>query len=183
MYTEAPHQTGRGNTAHSHVRDRAGRITARQTRTSLQAGFQLVEVCIALMIMAVVGAIAIPSYSGYRERVDCATAKIDILVIVQAIKEFYLENRGYPDSLDDIGMGGMPDPWGNAYRYLRIDGADLEGMHEVRKDKNLSPVNSDYDLYSAGKDGQTRPPFPPRVSHDDIVRASNGRFVGYAVDF
>jgi len=168
---------------HSHVRDCADRIAAKQTRASLQAGFQLVEVLIALVILAVIGAIAIPSYSGYRERVDFATAKADISMLVQAIEEFSIENGGYPDSLDDIGRGKMPDPWGNTYRYLRIYGANLKGKGKVRKDKSLNPVNSDYDLYSAGKDGQTKLPFPPKVSHDDIVRASNGKFVGYAADF
>ncbi len=183
MNTEAPRQTGRGNMAHSHVRGRVGRFTTKQTRTSLQAGFQLVEMLIALLILAVVAAVAIPSYSGYLERVDFATTKADITILVQAIEEFYIDNSSYPDSLNDIGRGGMSDPWGNVYRYLKIYGANLKGKGKVRKDKSLNPVNSDFDLYSAGKDGQTKLPFPPKVSHDDIVRASNGKFIGYAADF
>lgn len=101
--------------------------------------------------------IAIPTYSSYIVRTNRATAESDITVIAQSIEQYFLENKAYPNSLDDIGLGTKPDPWGNTYYYQRI--------------------------YGAGKDGQTKLPFPPKVSHDDIVRASNGRFIGYAADF
>jgi general secretion pathway protein G len=42
------------------------------------------------------------------------------------------------------------------------------------------PINSDFDLYSVGKDGQSQDPLTAPVSRDDIVRANNGRFVGLA---
>jgi len=47
----------------------------------------------------------------------------------------------------------------------------------------MVPVNSDYDLYSMGSDGKSRPPFTARASLDDIVRASNGGYVGPVADF
>ncbi len=45
------------------------------------------------------------------------------------------------------------------------------------------PINSDFDLYSMGKDGRSVGPLTARHSRDDIVRASNGRFVGLAEDY
>ncbi len=45
------------------------------------------------------------------------------------------------------------------------------------------PINSDYDLWSSGKDGASSPPLTAKPSRDDIVRANNGRFVGLASDF
>ena len=83
-----------------------GRITARQTRASRQAGFTMAEVLIATAIVAVIAAIAIPSYSSYRERVDLATAETDIRNIEQAVEQYYLDNSGYPGSLNDVGLGG-----------------------------------------------------------------------------
>ena len=50
----------------------------------------------------------------------------------------------------------------------------------MRKDKNLVPLNADYDLYSKGKDGKSQPPLTAKVSYDDIVRANNGGFVDLA---
>lgn len=45
------------------------------------------------------------------------------------------------------------------------------------------PINSDYDLYSKGKDGKSQKPLTAAASRDDIVRAGNGAFVGLASDY
>ncbi len=52
-----------------------------------------------------------------------------------------------------------------------------------RKDRFLVPINSDYDLYSMGPDGQTSEPLTVPLSRDDIVRASDGAYVGVAENF
>lgn len=148
-----------------------------------QSGFQLLELLIALAVISVLAVIAIPSYSDYRDRVDNATAAGDIASIVQAIERFYTENNHYPDTLNEAGMDNLQDPWGNAYHYLRINGANLKGKGSLRKDKNLVPINTDYDLYSNGKDGNTSAPLTAKNSRDDIIRANNGKFIGLAEDY
>lgn len=52
-----------------------------------------------------------------------------------------------------------------------------------RKDRFLVPINSDFDLYSMGKDRETVAPLTAKKSHDDIVRANDGAFVGLASEF
>ncbi len=52
-----------------------------------------------------------------------------------------------------------------------------------RKDRFLHPINSDYDLYSMGKDGRTTEALTAKMSHDDIIRANDGGFVGLASQF
>lgn len=146
-------------------------------------GFTLVEVMIAMAIVAVIAAIAVPSYKQYMDDSRNATAISDILVIDQAIERFYARNNTLPDSLADVCLGGLLDPWDNPYSYLRIAGAGLKGKGSLRKDKGLNPVNSDYDLYSMGKDGASKLPFTNPVSFDDIVRCNNGRYVGLAADY
>jgi general secretion pathway protein G len=54
---------------------------------------------------------------------------------------------------------------------------------QMRKDRNLVPINTDFDLYSMGKDGETVMPLTTPKSQDDIVRASNGAFVGLGSDY
>ncbi|MBW2244968.1 MAG: prepilin-type cleavage/methylation domain-containing protein, partial [Deltaproteobacteria bacterium] len=51
---------------------------------------------------------------------------------------------------------------------------------QARKDRFLVPINTSFDLYSMGKDGQTRAPLNPPVSRDDVVRANDGSFIGLA---
>ena len=56
-------------------------------------------------------------------------------------------------------------------------------MGQARKDRFLVPLNSDYDLYSAGKDGKSRPPLSAQMSQDDIVRANDGAYIGLASQY
>jgi general secretion pathway protein G len=54
---------------------------------------------------------------------------------------------------------------------------------QLRKDRNLVPINTDFDLFSRGKDGQTNFPLTAQRSRDDIVRANNGGYIGLASDY
>ena len=70
----------------------------------------------------------------------------------------------------------------NNYQYLNIRSAG-PGLGAVRKDGNLNPLNTDFDLYSTGKDGRSKSPLTAKHSRDDIVRANNGAFFGLAEDY
>ena len=142
------------------------------------SGYTLVELMITMAICATLGAIAIPHYTGYRNRAHVVVAISDIKNIAKAITLFNLDNGEYPDTLTDVNMQNMRDPWGQAYVYLRIEGAANPGVGNLRKDHSLVPVNSDFDLYSVGPDGESVAPFTAQASRDDIVRANNGRYVG-----
>lgn len=138
---------------------------------------------LALSIVVVLTVIAYPAYTKYVDKGRNSVAAADITSIAQAIERFYVAFDRYPDSLAEMGLDGMLDPWGNPYRYLRINGAGLKGKGALRKDKSLVPVNSDFDLYSMGKDGASVAPFTAKASRDDIVRASNGGYIGPAADY
>jgi general secretion pathway protein G len=45
------------------------------------------------------------------------------------------------------------------------------------------PINSDYDLYSVGKDGVSSGPLTAGPSRDDVIRANDGGFFGLARDY
>jgi general secretion pathway protein G len=105
----------------------------------------------------------------------------DISKIALAIQRYDLQHEGLPSDLAAVGFGDALDPWGNRYFYLSFDG--LKGHGAQRKDKNLVPINTQYDLYSAGADGKTKGPLTARDSRDDIIRANDGGFVGLASDY
>ena len=54
---------------------------------------------------------------------------------------------------------------------------------QARKDRFLVPINTDFDLYSMGKDGESVPALTAAKSRDDVVRAANGAFIGLASKF
>lgn len=151
-------------------------------RTRVYYGFTLVELLLALAIVAILATIAFSSYSGYRIRLDNQQARNDILLIQIAIERFHSTHFNYPNQLTDLtDTIPLQDPWGQTYQYLNI--TTVKGIGQVRKDHNLVPLNTDYDLYSMGKDGKSVSPLTAKASRDDIVRANNGAFVGLASDY
>lgn len=145
-----------------------------------RGGFTLIEVLIVAVIMGALAALAVPGYQRVVERARITKAIGDLTVVGQAAQEYYLVNDEFPPDLAAIGYDGLLDPWGNAYQYLRVQGAS---RGQLRKDRFLVPVNSDFDLYSMGPDGRSQPPFTAAASRDDIVRANDGGFVGIAQDY
>lgn len=161
------------------------------------------------MVIALIGilaGIAIPSYDNYREKVRVATAILGIGVMAKDIAGYFTVNGSYPASLADIGQGAMRDPWGNPYQYLRIATTGLSAtpgggssssvssgtgsstqaaatQGRARKDHFMVPINTDYDLYSMGPDGRSVAPLTASASRDDIIRASDGLFIGRASEF
>lgn len=141
----------------------------------------MLELVITVAIAAVVGAVAVPSYRSYVERSRTAAAIADIGDMHLRIQGYVLDAGAPPPDLAATGVAGKLDPWGRPYAYLSFEG--LAGPGPMRKDRNLVPVNSQYDPCSMGQDGDSRPPFTARQSHDDIVLANDGGFIGRAEDY
>ena len=150
-------------------------------RRSRQAAFTLVEVLITIVLIGALAAITIPNYRNYIERVKRSQAIKDIAQLSMALERFHTINGTFPANLGALGAN-LPaiDPWGNAYQYLGIDVVPAPNTGAVRRDKNLNPLNSDYDLYSKGPDGQSQKQLTAAKALDDIVRAGNGGFIGQA---
>ncbi len=142
--------------------------------------FTLIEVMIAVAILGVAAAIAIPIYTQYKVKLNTAIAVKDIVNIQVAVESYYQAKDIFPNSLTDVSMNLLLDPWGAPYVYLNLDGVPIGLM---RKDQALVPINSDYDLYSIGPDGASVAPLTAAASRDDIVRGNNGAFIGVAADY
>ena len=145
-------------------------------------GFTLIELLIIITIIGTLAGIAAPLYMSYLDKVKVTRAKVEIMSIEKEIISFKLENDSLPADLSEIGLEGMTDPYGNPYKYQPVTYIDSHGnvrrARNVRKDHNLVPVNTDFDLYSMGKDGESVAPFTAKKSRDDIVRANDGQFIG-----
>lgn len=156
-----------------------------------QSGFSLTSLLAVLVIAAILATFAQPMFGGTKPDCDDPSARQGPLVrariaqvtgdigkIHMAADMFELSNNRYPDNLAEIGLDGLKDPWGNPYRYLLVDGR--KDLGPVRKDHDLKPINTAYDVYSMGPDGTTASPLTSNVGEDDIVMANDGDYFGLA---
>lgn len=145
------------------------------------SGFTVIEILIAIAVLLTIAALAIPRFLEAIDRAKIARAVGDIRTIGNAVQGYQVINQQYPDSLDQVGYGANLDPWGQPYQYLNF--ANAKGKGAMRKDRFLVPINSNFDLYSMGKDGQSVPPLTAPVSQDDVIWANDGGFIGLASDY
>lgn len=159
-----------------------------------QRGLTFVELLVIVVMSAILAMVAVPAF--FESAPDCSNpnARQDPMLrskiarvtgqigeIHMAATRFELSRGRYPASLAEIGMDELRDPWGNPYQYFVVFGNENAG--KVRKDHNLHPVNSGYDVYSMGPDGVTASPFTSTLGKDDIVMANDGDFFGLACQY
>src|SRR5581483_9835906 len=146
-----------------------------------EQGFTLIEILIVLAILLTISAMAIPSALAAIQTAKNAAAVADITTMETEISQYQIINNALPPDLSAIGRANYLDPWGNPYQYLNH--STMHGNGQARKDRFLVPLNDDYDLYSMGPDGQSVSPITAKASQDDIIRASDGSYVGIASQF
>ena len=154
------------------------------------AGFTLMELMIGIAIVGILASIATPNYIKFREKARVELAITEMRFIEKEIMNYLVDNGELPKDLSAIGMDDILDPWGRPYNYLRISESDESEEDEAqdnngkpRKDHSLHPINTDYDLFSVGKDGKSTAALTAKISQDDIVRANNGRFLGFVSNY
>ncbi len=147
-----------------------------------RAGYSLVEVLAVLAIAGLLAGLGFPRLRGSLERARVARAVGDLRAIQADLMAIESQGQPLPPTLDAIGRGAMRDPWGRAYVYLPFP-PGRRVPPGARRDRFLVPVNSTFDLYSLGRDGQSAPPFTAAPSLDDVVRANDGGYLGLAANY
>jgi len=147
-------------------------------------GFTLLELLIVMAIISVLATIAYYKYSGFIDQTKETKAIADLKEIAGLIKDFNEVNGRYPESLEEIGRGTFKDPWGHPYQYVNIADDDKKGAdhQKARRDRNHKPINTYFDLWSNGADGDYQQQVVGAKSRDDIIYAWDGAFVGLGKD-
>ncbi|RZI61303.1 MAG: type II secretion system protein GspG [Rubrivivax sp.] len=118
-------------------------------------GFTLIELIVAITIVAVMGAVVVPAVMNHVSEARRTAARSDVNTLMQALKLYKMDNGRFPSG--DQGLGALvakptsgpaapnwkvyieklpKDPWGNPYQY---DNPGLKG---------------EVDIYSLGADGK-----------------------------
>ncbi|WP_203291636.1 type II secretion system major pseudopilin GspG [Maricaulis parjimensis] len=122
--------------------------------TDTEAGFSLLEIMIAVVIIGIMGTIVLLNVLPAQDQAMLQKARTDIATLEQALDAYRMDMREYPSSEQglqalveaprDAGNyreGGyvrhlQDDPWGNPYQYV------YPGQHGM------------IDIYSLGADGR-----------------------------
>lgn len=147
-------------------------------RLSNAKGLTLIELLVALAIIAIALRWASASYSEHIEKTRVYDAVMDIGTLAGTIELFIADTGRAPTDLSEVNSAGLLDPWGFEYRYN--PNMNQKGNGGKRKDRSLNPLNTDFDLYSVGKDGETSQSLMPSASDDDVIRANDGGYIGLA---
>ena len=139
-------------------------------------GFTLIELMIVVAILVILAGIGLPAYRNHLEKAQIVTAVAEIKMITIQIEAYRATNFDLPADLSDVGYEGFEDPWGNPYIYVNLKAGG--GPVQARVNGNNNPLNSDFDLYSMGRDGKTHNRINQTMSLDDIIRGKEGNFIG-----
>ena len=122
--------------------------------TDSEAGFSLLEIMIAVVIIGIMGTIVLLNVLPAQDQAMLQKARTDIATLEQALDAYRLDMREYPTSEQGLQAlveaprdaanfreGGyvrrlQDDPWGNPYQYA------YPGQHGM------------IDIYSLGADGR-----------------------------
>jgi len=129
--------------------------TMKALHGSRTRGFTLIEIIVAIAILAILTALIVPRVVGKVDDAAIARARSDVQALTTALSLYKLDNHYYPSTEQSLEAlldkpGGPPeptnwkkyldklpkDPWGRPYQYIS------PGSH------------GDIDVYSLGKDGQ-----------------------------
>ena len=166
--------------------DRLPTAGAPWRRGVTRLGFTLLEIMIVSVILGSLAAVAVPRLNEALFRAQVARSIGDLKALEVDLYDFWVEHGRLPGTLAEIGRDGLLDAWGRPYRYLPIAPSTAGGggnVGQYRKDRFLVPLNSDFDLYSAGADGRTQAPLGAAASQDDVLRANDGGFIGLASEY
>jgi general secretion pathway protein G len=141
-------------------------------------GFTIIEMLAVIAIVGVLSSIGYARTSFVLEQAKVARAIGDLVTISQELATM----DTLPASLAAIKRGHLLDPWGRAYVYYPFP-AGIAPPNDARQDRFLVPINTRFDLYSLGPDGQAMPPLTASQSRDDIVVAGDGGFTGRALEY
>ncbi len=118
--------------------------TNRRIHVAKQQGVTLLELMIVVVVVAILGMVALPSYRQYSMRAQRTEAKTALLQLATAQERFYLQNNTYTTNFAALNLTGMSEnnvytlaiPIANAQTYQAtavptpgggINGKDMNG--------------------------------------------------------
>jgi len=110
------------------MRSSKAKVTGPRRRSvarAAAAGFSLIEVMIAVVIIGLMAGMVVYATAHYLDRAKKQRARADIATYAGGVDAFYLDKGRYPDNQEGLKAlvpqfvkSLQNDPWGRAYQYV-----------------------------------------------------------------
>lgn len=144
-------------------------------------GFSLVQLLVTVAIVGLLAVAGIPTCTSIIQGQKVGNAITDLSRIGQAAIAYQLRTGVLPRTLDDLDNIPLHDPWVRKYQYTNLSNAKSKGV--ARINIRQSPINTLFDVYSLGEDGESVSQLTAISSGDDVVWARDGQFIGLASEY
>ena len=126
-------------------------MTSAARQPNRQRGFTLVELIVAVSIVGLLTAIALPTYRTYTMRANRAVAKAALVDLAARQETYFVDRKAYASSLSDINANGflsrdstMTSAQGNTTiysqhgrsQYVDLSGNGLGRQHQLYADRH-----------------------------------------------
>lgn len=123
-----------------------------------QAGFSLIELIVAISILAVIMGLVVPAVFKQAAKAKKQTTRIAIENVINAIKEFHNDTSVYPAALADLKVKPaderMARRWEGPYIDKEPNDAWNNPLVYILNPKGTQPP---FDVYSYGPNGEGSP--------------------------
>jgi general secretion pathway protein G len=142
----------------------------------------MLELMLVVLIVTILAGVAVPVYNKFINKARSMQAVSEINALEKEIMMYGFSDPGQrlPAALNQLTQGSIIDPWGRPYRYVPFKPA---ASAPPRVDRFAVALNTDYDLYSLGEDGESATSLTAITSQDDVVRAGNGGYIGLVSEY